>query len=98
MKVMQKRINRSSYPLMSLLSSNSDEARAGDLEMQAANQSVVTQDGELMAVNGKLLSANYGAGGMMAAPKAASVVSVTTVCSCTCYPRSKHFSSDTRNR
>ena len=65
--------------------------------MQAANQSVVTQDGELLAVNGKLLSANYGAGGAVPL-RSASVVSVTTVCSCTCYPRQRHFCPDPRNR
>lgn len=75
---------------------NSEDARAGDLEMQAANQSVVTQDGELLAVNGKLLSANYGGGAPV--PRALSVASVTTVCSCTCYPRQRHFSPDPRNR
>ncbi|KAF2358580.1 Potassium channel domain [Trinorchestia longiramus] len=79
---------------------NSEDARAGDLEMQGANQSVVTQDGELMAVNGKLLSANYGGGAMIHAPLTSSVLSVTTVCSCTCFPKHKHFSKspDMRHR
>ena len=66
--------------------------------MQDASQSVVTLDGELMAVNGKLLAANHdlltSAGG---GHIASSYSSINSVCSCTCYPK-HHSSPDPRHR
>lgn len=63
--------------------------------MQDASQSVMTLDGELIAINGKLLAANHDLMGSRV--KAGSVTSIATVCSCTCYPKPRQ-SPDRGNR
>ncbi|CAL4116285.1 unnamed protein product, partial [Meganyctiphanes norvegica] len=77
---------------------NTADVKAGDYEMQDASRSVVTLDGELLAINGKLLAGTGEMPGIVAEGMG-SYSSIATVCSCTCYPRSHHYSpTDSRHR
>ncbi|XP_066979288.1 two pore potassium channel protein sup-9-like isoform X1 [Macrobrachium rosenbergii] len=83
--------------VLRFMTMNTEDVKTGDYEMQDASQSVVTLDGELMAINGKLLaSANDGM--EISQGRMGSYNSITTVCSCTCYPRSHHSPADMRHR
>ncbi|KAG7156638.1 Potassium channel subfamily K member 9-like 2 [Homarus americanus] len=61
-----------------------------------ALQSVVTLDGELMAINGKLLAGTHES--ELGEGRVGSYTSIATVCSCTCYPRPHHSPTDSRHR
>ncbi|XP_071552418.1 two pore potassium channel protein sup-9-like [Panulirus ornatus] len=80
--------------VLRFMTMNTEDVKAGDYEMQDASQSVVTLDGELMAINGKILAGTQQEAAELAADQraAGSYTSITTVCSCTCYPRSQHHS------
>ncbi|XP_076055070.1 two pore potassium channel protein sup-9-like [Oratosquilla oratoria] len=81
--------------VLRFMTMNTEDVKANDYEMQDASQYVVTLDGELMAINGKLLAGNEDLGGV--GGHLGSYSSVATVCSCTCYPRSSN-SPDNRHR
>ncbi|XP_042203735.1 two pore potassium channel protein sup-9-like [Homarus americanus] len=82
--------------VLRFMTMNTDEVKAGDYEMQDASQSVVTLDGELMAINGKLLAGTHES--ELGEGRVGSYTSIATVCSCTCYPRPHHSPTDSRHR
>ncbi|XP_053655426.1 two pore potassium channel protein sup-9 isoform X2 [Cherax quadricarinatus] len=79
--------------VLRFMTMNTEDVKAGDYEMQDASQSVVTLDGELMAINGKLLAGTHDS--EVGEGRVGSFTSVATVCSCTCYPRPHHSPTDT---
>ncbi|KAK7081352.1 Potassium channel subfamily K member 9 [Halocaridina rubra] len=83
--------------VLRFMTMNTEDVKTGDYEMQDASQSVVTLDGELMAINGKLL-ASASEAMELSQGRVGSFTSIATVCSCTCYPRSHHSPSDLRHR
>ncbi|KAK4303283.1 hypothetical protein Pmani_024668 [Petrolisthes manimaculis] len=83
--------------VLRFMTMNTEDVKAGDYEMQDASQSVVTLDGELMAINGKLLAGTHDTE-FAGSGQLGSYTSVATVCSCTCYPRPHHSPADTRRR
>ncbi|XP_063599639.1 two pore potassium channel protein sup-9-like [Penaeus indicus] len=82
--------------VLRFMTMNTEDVKAGDYEMQDASQSVVTLDGELMAINGKVLAGTQESEGL--GERRASYTSIATVCSCTCYPRPHHSPADIRHR
>ncbi|RXG51862.1 Two pore potassium channel protein sup-9 [Armadillidium vulgare] len=84
--------------VLRFMTMNTEDLKAGDLEMQDASQTVMTMDGELIAINGKLLAANHDLVGHTSRHQTGSITSIATVCSCNCYPRPHHSPPDHRNR
>ncbi|XP_045612111.1 two pore potassium channel protein sup-9 [Procambarus clarkii] len=82
--------------VLRFMTMNTEDVKAGDYEMQDASQSVVTLDGELMAINGKLLAGTHDSEGREG--RVGSFTSVATVCSCTCYPKPHHSPIHTSHR
>lgn len=83
--------------VLRFMTMNTEDVKAGDYEMQDASRSVITLDGELMAINGKLLAGTPDAE-IRVDGNFGSYTSVATVCSCTCYPRPHHSPTESRHR